>query len=254
MEKKHKRLGKKCFIITPIGDINSDIFRRASGVIENVIKPILKKYGFIEVVASYEIYEIGMLTHQITEKIATADLLIANLSGANPNVMYELCLGHVLGKPMLCLCENQSTLSFDIKDMHTIFYEDDMLGAVELGKAIEEYLKNINYNIFYKDNPILESQIIVEHIGKVVRNELISYNRFLTKMVITIVGMNDTLHEEVTKELDKLGFVELDYCQGINLEKCSVFRTTVSDFDDEWLYNKIKAIIGDGGMIKIERK
>ena len=32
---------KTCFIITPIGDEKSDTFRRAKGVIESVIKPVL---------------------------------------------------------------------------------------------------------------------------------------------------------------------------------------------------------------------
>ena len=36
---------KTCFIITPIGDEKSDTFRRAKGVIESVIKPVLQKYG-----------------------------------------------------------------------------------------------------------------------------------------------------------------------------------------------------------------
>ncbi len=38
--------GKKCFIITPIGNNGSDIFRKAQGVIESVINPILLKKRF----------------------------------------------------------------------------------------------------------------------------------------------------------------------------------------------------------------
>ena len=41
MDKKDEKQGKKCFIITPIGSENSDIFRKAKGVIESAIKPVL---------------------------------------------------------------------------------------------------------------------------------------------------------------------------------------------------------------------
>ena len=46
MDKKDEKKGKKCFIITPIGNENTDVFRKAKGVIESAIKPILMKYGF----------------------------------------------------------------------------------------------------------------------------------------------------------------------------------------------------------------
>ena len=34
MDKKDEKKGKKCFIITPIGNENTDVFRKAKGVIE----------------------------------------------------------------------------------------------------------------------------------------------------------------------------------------------------------------------------
>ena len=43
MGKENKEQGKKCFIITPIGSDGSEIFRKAKGVIESVIKPVLEK-------------------------------------------------------------------------------------------------------------------------------------------------------------------------------------------------------------------
>lgn len=42
-QKKSVTSKKKCFIITPIGEDGSETFRMAKGVIESVIKPILRK-------------------------------------------------------------------------------------------------------------------------------------------------------------------------------------------------------------------
>lgn len=79
--------GKKCFIITPIGDEESSTFRKARGVIESVIKPLLNEYGFDDVRPAYEINMSGTINTQIINGIIESDLVIANLTGNNPNVM-----------------------------------------------------------------------------------------------------------------------------------------------------------------------
>ena len=101
MDKAKKEQEKKCFIITPIGNENSDTFRKAKGVIESVIKPVLKGYGFDDIKPAYEINVSGMINTQIINRIIDDDLVVANLTGhdnigPNPNVMYELCLRHVV--------------------------------------------------------------------------------------------------------------------------------------------------------------
>lgn len=146
--------GKKCFIITPIGNNDSDIFRKTQGVIESVIKPILLKNGFSDIKPAYEIMESGMIANQIIRRITDDDLVVANLTGNNPNVMYELAIRHAVAKPIIHICENGTVLPFDIKDSRTIFYTDDMLGTQELKRAFKDYVTNIDYSKQYPDNPI----------------------------------------------------------------------------------------------------
>ena len=146
--------GRKCFIITPIGDANSETFRKAQGVIESVIKPVLESKGFGDIKPSYDINNIGMISTQIINRIINDDLVIANLTGTNPNVMYELCLRHVVAKPIIHICENGTDLPFDIKDCRTIFYQNDMLGVRELNQKINDFLEEIIYENDYKDNPV----------------------------------------------------------------------------------------------------
>lgn len=150
-EKKQER---KCFIITPIGNENSEVFRKAKGVIESVIKPVLKKYGYDDIKPAYEINTSGMINTQIINRIIEDDLVVANLTGNNPNVMYELCLRHIVAKPIIHICENGTVLPFDIKDNRTIFYENDMLGVDELSDMLESFVVEISYEHDYMDNPI----------------------------------------------------------------------------------------------------
>ncbi len=158
MGNQKKEQGKKCFIITPIGDNGSETFRMAKGVIESVIKPLLENYGYDDVKPAYEINESGMITTQIINRIIDDDLVICNLTGNNPNVMYELCLRHVVAKPIIHICQNGTTLPFDIKDNRTIFYKNDMLGVQELKNQMEDFLKEIDYSKEYKDNPVYNAR------------------------------------------------------------------------------------------------
>lgn len=152
-KEQEEKQEKKCFIITPIGDSNSVIFRKAKGVIESVIRPVLQKNGFNDIKAAYEINISGMITTQIINRIIDDDLVIVNLTGNNPNVMYEMCLRHVVAKPIIHICENGTILPF-IKDSRTIFYENDMLGVSELKESLKRFLVEIDYGVDYSDNPI----------------------------------------------------------------------------------------------------
>lgn len=201
MEKEQKESGKKCFIITPIGDAASETFRMAKGVIESVIKPVLQKYGYDDIKPSYEINQTGMINTQIINRIIDDDLVIANLTGNNPNVMYELCLRHVTAKPILHICQNGTTLPFDIKDNRTIFYKNDMLGVQELKEQMELFVQGIDYSKEYNDNPIYNAQRVGKLLKEVPKE---SENKIEIELLQNIMSSLDDLKhsENTTKVLD----------------------------------------------------
>lgn len=197
MDKKDEKQGKKCFIITPIGNENSEVFRKAKGVIESTIKPILCEYGFDDIRPAYEINVSGMINTQIINRIVNDDLVVANLTGNNPNVMYELCLRHVVAKPIIHICENGTNLPFDIKDSRTIFYENDMLGVEELKNKLRSFMDNISYTDDYIDNPIYTARkydVLLKETQGTETNELL-------KMLINI--SNEITELKNTKEESK---------------------------------------------------
>ena len=125
---------KKCFIITPIGDETEPIRRHIEGIIEAAIKPALgEKY---DIIVAHEISEPGSITKQVINEIYQDDLVIANLTGKNPNVMYELALRHAIAKPAIMIAEKGTALPSDIIMQRTIFYHNDAKGTLELKKAL----------------------------------------------------------------------------------------------------------------------
>ena len=83
----------KCFVVTPIGNETDSIRRHIDGIIEAAIRPALREY---EVIVAHKITEPGTITKQVLKEIYEDDLVIANLTNNNPNVMYELAFRHCL--------------------------------------------------------------------------------------------------------------------------------------------------------------
>jgi len=74
---------KVCFVIGPIGEKDSDVRKHADRVMNEIINPVVNKFGY-EVIRADKYSIPGQITSQIVELIANADLLIADLSFHNP--------------------------------------------------------------------------------------------------------------------------------------------------------------------------
>ena len=128
---------KYCFIVTPIGEDGSEIRRATDGLIASVIRPVLEELDY-EAKAAHEMTSPGSITDQVIQKVIEDDLVVANVTSLNPNVMYELALRHAVRKPLVIVAEKGTRLPFDITDQRTLFYENDMAGVNELKESLKE--------------------------------------------------------------------------------------------------------------------
>jgi hypothetical protein len=74
------------------------------------------------------ISEPGRITDQIVTAIETADLIVADTTDYNPNVMFELGFADAAGKPIVLLNQSLRANPFDIKDWRAIVYDVAQLG------------------------------------------------------------------------------------------------------------------------------
>lgn len=59
---------------------------------------------------------------RIFTNIAKADIIIADMTGRNPNVFYETGYAHALKKPVIALTKNAEDIPFDLKHFPHIIY------------------------------------------------------------------------------------------------------------------------------------
>ncbi|HID9646506.1 TPA: hypothetical protein ACXI3D_005018 [Serratia marcescens] len=105
---------KKCFIIMPIADASGYESGHFSRVYNHLIAPACKKAGF-EPIRADDVTSSNFIVLDILKKIVECDLAICDLSGRNPNVMYELGLRQAFNKKTVLIKDNQSVSPFDVQ-------------------------------------------------------------------------------------------------------------------------------------------
>lgn len=81
----------------------------------------------IECMRADEIEKPGTITDQIIASIRGADGIVADLTGSNPNVMYELGYAHALAKRTLIINQSVNASPFDVAGLRQIVYDRDRL-------------------------------------------------------------------------------------------------------------------------------
>lgn len=147
----------ECFVIAPIGSPKSETRNQTNGLLDEAIRPIVEEKLGLEVIAPHEIAEAGSITRQVIQRLLEAELVIADLTGLNANVMYELAVRHAKGRPVVPIAEKGTSLPFDITTERTIFYEESFHGLNELKPKLEEAARAALEDE-EPDNPIYRAQ------------------------------------------------------------------------------------------------
>lgn len=143
MEETHKK-GKKeeriCFVIAPIGKPDSDIRRRSDQVFKHIVSATVESLGYKPIRADH-ISEPGIITTQVIQYVVDSPLVIADLTGHNPNVFYELAVRHAIKRPLVQIIREGEQIPFDVAGTRTIYVNTNDLDSVE--KAKGELLKQV---------------------------------------------------------------------------------------------------------------
>ncbi|MEW8332904.1 MAG: hypothetical protein AB2594_17855 [Candidatus Thiodiazotropha sp.] len=142
-KKKEDDSNKTCFVIMPIADMDGYESGHFARVYEHVIKPSCIQAGFDPVRAD-DVAASNYIVIDILTKIVESDMVICDLSGRNPNVLYELGIRQSFNLPTVLIKDIKTNKIFDIQGLRYIEYNqalrvDSVASEVaEIAKSIQE--------------------------------------------------------------------------------------------------------------------
>jgi hypothetical protein len=170
---KHPR--KLCFVIGPMR--TDDDIARQQRLATEILHPLLVDHGFDVITPDRP--QAGQIMRQVMAFLDRADLVVADLTGSNPSVMYELAIRHCIGLPTLMVRHAKAgdlnppelSVAFDLR--HYRHQELDLDDPVAARKALQATLETTlglgeqSYALkavadnpvteFYKDWPLIEA-------------------------------------------------------------------------------------------------
>ena len=153
------QIKNECFVIMPFQPKFDVIY-------EGVIAPAIQKAG-LDALRGDGIYGAQRVMDDVWKGIREARIILAELTGRNANVLYELGLAHAIGKEVIIIVNAMKDVPFDLRDVRCIVYETshprwgDQLsqkivktikGVLE-GEEAEPLLRGIQANVEYPVPP-----------------------------------------------------------------------------------------------------
>lgn len=145
----------KAFVIMPFSDTFDDIF-------SIFISETLKACDY-QVFRADDINNSQNILSDIVQAIATSDLIVADLTGANPNVFYELGIAHALNRPTIMLTQDIEDLPFDLRSYRAIPYSTDFVKIREAKDQLSRLATDAAIGKVQFGNPVSDFSAVVVH-------------------------------------------------------------------------------------------
>lgn len=195
---------KKCFFICPIGEEGSEARKRSDNIMNYILYPVCEEKGY-EVIRADLIPSANKISIDIINHLENDDLAIADLSGHNPNVFYEIGYRKAKNMPITNIAEKGTVLPFDTYDDRTIFYNlNDIVSINNLKKSISSTIDNIHKykNSIISNSTASENEIVNEtkpyinvnaiFKGDMRRDNYISQSKIFDGYIVCVDFINNT--------------------------------------------------------------
>jgi hypothetical protein len=122
---------KTCFVLMPFAKEFDAVYAKS-------IYPTVKKQGWTCRRAD-KIFQPREIVTIILEQILRADLIIADLTGRNPDVFYELGYAHAVHKNTILITQSIEDVPFDLRHRQMVEYSAHTTGYKVLNRALKAY-------------------------------------------------------------------------------------------------------------------
>ena len=145
-------MSKQCFVIMPYGSSSPELKKKFDGVYKGIIMPAVREAGY-EPVREDISGTPGNIPKSIVTKLAKSEMVIADLTGMNPNVFYELGIRHVMSKNGTVLIINKGdAIPFDNAIHRVVQYTNELDDLDTVHQQIVTAIKNRENSVGNPDN------------------------------------------------------------------------------------------------------
>lgn len=206
----------RCFVIMPFSKTDSHPEAYWTAHFEKFLKPLIEEVENVEVSRSQAARR--GITPEIIMNLIESDLVVADITDHNPNVLWELGVRHSFKPGTITIAEEGTRIPFDIKDKGVLFYDTGHLNE-EFKELLIKSVRDCCNNPDEADSPILEAIS-----GRGTLYHLINKENILKK----IYGLMDELH---TNEITALQLIE-DIKSGTELSELYSIEFTTPCLDN----------------------
>jgi len=134
----------KIFVMMPYDQKFDDIYNNIKRVVEEDVSKLRLLCRRLD-----DIKSAGRITEDLTSHIQTSPLLIADITGNNPNVMWEVGYAMALMKPVILIAQSIDSIPFDLKDYRVTKYGCDKLDDLRqhLSESISETISKYQIKV-----------------------------------------------------------------------------------------------------------
>jgi hypothetical protein len=124
------------------------------GVYQSILKPAAESAGYVVRRADTEQLP-GNITSEIINYLASADMVIADLTGGNANVFFELGIRHVLRKSgTVHVVDRSERIPFDVQQYRVVEYSAHLADIPDVTADIAEAIRRREDQSTRSDNPV----------------------------------------------------------------------------------------------------
>lgn len=126
-----------CFVLMPFAGEYRPLY-------DGVVKPTVEECG-MECLRADDIYSPRPILVTVMEQIGKAQLVIADLSGRNPNVFYEVGMAHTVksNDQVMLISRSMEDVPFDLRHLRLIVYDDSPQGLEKLKIDLQNALQSL---------------------------------------------------------------------------------------------------------------
>ncbi len=148
---------KKCFVIMPFSKAYSLAKEQWTEIFEYKIKLAVEESGFGYKCERYELRRAN-ITKAILNELNNAHVVIADLTGKNPNVLWELGVRHTLSKRTILIAQDKKFLPSDLKDYPIVVYKYKQTPAEvdKFKREVKDKLEDIEREPENPDSPVAD--------------------------------------------------------------------------------------------------